>query len=68
MCLRIGWLGKYLDPKDEATADCNKVHSEPTRSVYCTLNIARMIHSGRMRWAGHVARVKEISVAFGCMA
>jgi hypothetical protein len=35
------------------------VHNEELHNLYCSPSIVRMIMSGRMRWAGHVARVGE---------
>ena len=35
-----------------------------TISLYCLLNIVRVIKSGRLRWAGHRARMEEGRSAF----
>jgi hypothetical protein len=35
-------------------------HSEELNALYCSPNIARVIKSRRMRWAGHVARMGEM--------
>jgi len=34
-------------------------HSEELNDLHCSLNIYRLIKSRRMRWAGHLARVRE---------
>jgi hypothetical protein len=34
-----------------------KLHNEELRNLYCSLSIIRIIKSGRMRWARHVARM-----------
>jgi hypothetical protein len=39
------------------------VHNEE-RSLYRLINIVRVIKSGRLRWAGHVARKQEGKSAF----
>jgi transcription termination factor 2 len=36
-----------------------KLHNEELHNLYSSSNIIRMIMSGRMRWAGHVARMEE---------
>ena len=36
-----------------------KLHNEELNDLYSSPNIARVIKSRRMRWAGHVARMEE---------
>jgi hypothetical protein len=36
-----------------------KLHNEELHNMYCSPSIIRIIKSGRMRWAGHVARMGE---------
>jgi hypothetical protein len=36
-----------------------KLHNEELRDLYSSPSIIRIIKSRRMRWAGHVARMKE---------
>ena len=36
-----------------------RLHNEELHSVYRSPNIARVIKSRRLRWAGHVARMQE---------
>jgi hypothetical protein len=38
------------------TGDWRKLYNEELHNLYSLPNIMRMIKSGRMRWAGHVAR------------
>jgi len=45
--------------RDEVTGEWRKVHNVELNVLYCSPNIFRLIKSGRMRWAGHVARVGE---------
>jgi hypothetical protein len=45
--------------KDEETGEWRKPHNEELHDLYSSPNIIRVIKSGRMRWAGHVARVVE---------
>ena len=44
---------------DEVAGEWRKLHSEELNDLYCSSNITRMIKSGRMRGAGHVARMGE---------
>jgi hypothetical protein len=41
------------------TGDWRKLHNEELHNLYSSPNIIRMIKSRRMRWAGHVARMRE---------
>jgi len=51
-------LRKIICPKrDEVTGEWRRLLDEELHDLYCSLNIIRMIKSGTMRWAGHVARM-----------
>jgi len=51
-------LRRIFGPKrDEETGEWRKLHNEELNDLYFSPNIIRVIKSGRMRWAGHVARV-----------
>ena len=51
-------MGRIFGPKrDEVTVECRKLHNEELNDLYCSLNIARVIKSSRVRSAGHVARM-----------
>ena len=41
------------------TEEWRKLHNEELNDLYCSANIVRVIETGRMRWAGHVARMVE---------
>ena len=43
----------------EVTGEWRRLHSEELHELYCSPNIIRMIKSGRMRWAGNVARMGD---------
>jgi hypothetical protein len=49
-----------FDPKsDEVTGEWRKLHNEELNELYSLPNIVRVVKSRRMRWAGHVARMRE---------
>jgi len=53
-------LRRIFGPKrDEVTGEWRTLHSEELNYLYSSPNIVRVIKSGRMRWAGHVARMGE---------
>jgi hypothetical protein len=53
-------LRRIFGPKrDEVTGEWRKLHNEELHDLYSSPNIVPVINSGRMRWAGHVARVGE---------
>jgi hypothetical protein len=56
-CLRVGGWGEYLGKGGRSDGEWKKLHNEELNVLYCSPNIVRAIKSGRMRWAGHVARM-----------
>jgi hypothetical protein len=45
--------------RDEVTGEWRKLHNEELRDLYSSPSIIRIIRSWRMRWAGHVARMRR---------
>jgi len=45
--------------KEEVTGGWRRLHNEGLRNLYMSLNIIRVIKSGRMTWVGLVARLVE---------
>jgi hypothetical protein len=53
-------LRRIFGPKrDEVTGEWRKLHKEELNDLYSLPNIVRVVKSGRMRCAGHVARTGE---------
>jgi hypothetical protein len=53
-------LRRIFGPKrDEVTGEWRKLHSEELHNFYSCPDIIRRIKSRRMRWAAHVARMRE---------
>jgi hypothetical protein len=44
--------------RDEVTGKWRKLHNEELNDLYCSPNIVWVIKWRRMRWAGHVARMR----------
>ena len=58
-------LRKISGPKsDEVTGEWRRWHNVEFYDLYSSPNIIRVIKSRRMRWTGHVARVREKSVLY----
>jgi hypothetical protein len=45
--------------RDEVTVDWRRLHNKELNDLYSSPNIVGVIKSRRMRWAGHVARMRE---------
>jgi len=45
--------------RDEVIGEWRKLHNEELSDLYSLPNIVRVVKSGRMGWAGHVARMGE---------
>ena len=53
-------LRRLFGPKrDEVTGEWRKLYNEEFSDLYYLPNIVRVVKSRRMRWAGHVARMRE---------
>jgi hypothetical protein len=51
---------RIFGPKrDEVTGEWRKLHNGELHNLYSSLGIIRQIKSRRMRWAGHVASMRE---------
>jgi len=47
----------FVPKKDEGTGEWRKLHNEELNDLYCSSDIVRVIKSGRMTWAGHIAQM-----------
>jgi hypothetical protein len=52
-------LRRIFGPKREEDGLWRKLHNDERHGLYSSLNIVRVIKSGRLRWAGHMARMGE---------
>jgi hypothetical protein len=53
-------LRRIFGPKcNEVTGEWRKLHNEELHNLYSSPDIIRQVKSGKMRWAGHVARMEE---------
>jgi hypothetical protein len=52
-------LRKIFGPKREEDGSWRKLHNDELHDLYSSANIVRVIKSRRMRWTGHVARMRE---------
>jgi hypothetical protein len=46
------------------TGTWRKLHNEELHDLYSSPSTIRIIKSKRMRWAGHVARIREERIAY----
>jgi hypothetical protein len=52
-------LRRIFGPKREEDESWRKLHNDELHNLYSSPNIVMVIKSRRMRWAGHVARMRE---------
>jgi hypothetical protein len=53
-------LRRIFGPKrDEMTGKWGKLHNEELHDLYSSSSIIRIMKARRMRWTGHVARMRE---------
>jgi hypothetical protein len=58
-------LRRIFGPKrDEVTREWRRLHNSELYALYSSPNIIRVIKSRRLRWAGHVARMRETRDAY----
>jgi hypothetical protein len=58
-------LRRIFQPKrDEVMGEWRKLHNEELLDLYSSPSIIRILSSGRMRWASHVARMGEKRKAY----
>jgi hypothetical protein len=62
--LKTGTRGEYLGPIYMLMGSGKDSIMKKFHSIYSSPNIARVIKSRRLRWAGYVARLEECRSAF----
>jgi hypothetical protein len=60
-------LRKIFGPEREEDGSWRKLHNDELHSLYSSPNIVRVIKSRRMRWAGHVERMREGRGVYGVL-
>ena len=63
----VSIMFRYLFVRDELTREWRKLHNEELSDLYSSPNIFREIKSRKMKWAGHVARVREKWGVYGVL-
>jgi hypothetical protein len=59
---------RIFGPKrGEVTGGWRKLHNEELRGLYSSPSIVRVIKARRMRWAGHVACIREVRGAYNIL-
>jgi len=48
--------------RDEVTGEWRKLHNEELNDLYSSPNTVQVIKTRKVRWAGHVAHMKESCV------
>jgi hypothetical protein len=48
----------FNSKRDEVTGEWRKLHNEELNDLYCSPSIFRVIKSRRMKWGGHVERMR----------
>ena len=61
-------LRRIFGLKRNKNGEWRRLQNEELHSLYRLPNIARAIKTRRLRWAGHVARMKESRSAFKMLA
>jgi hypothetical protein len=57
--------GIFGPKRDDITGEWRKLHNEELNDLYCSPNIVLVKTSRRMRWAGHVARMRRREACIG---
>ena len=57
-------LMRIFEPMRDENGEWRRLHNEELHGLYRFPNIARVIKSRRLRWAGHVARMEKGRSAF----
>ena len=52
-------LRRISGPNRDANGEWRRLHNEELHSLYRSPNIVRVMKFRRLRWAGHIARMKE---------
>ena len=56
--LKTRFWDKFSGPKKDENGQWKRLHNEELHSLYRSPNTVRMIKSRRLKWDGHVAKMK----------
>jgi hypothetical protein len=57
----------FESKREEVAGDWRRLHNEELHNLYASSNIIRVIKSGRMRWVGYVACMRETRYAYSIL-
>jgi hypothetical protein len=57
-------LRRVFGPKRDADGEWRRLYNEELHSLYRLPDIVRVIKSRRLRWVGHVAKMREYRSTF----
>jgi hypothetical protein len=60
-------LRRIFGPKREEYGSWRKLHNDEIHGLYSSQNIVKVIKSRKMRWAGHVALMREERGVYGVL-
>jgi hypothetical protein len=58
-------LRRICEPKREEEGSWRKLHNDELHDLYSSPNVVRVIKSRRMKWEGHVVRMRRGEVFTG---
>jgi len=60
-------LSIFGPKRDYVAGGWKRLHNEELHNLYTPQNIIRVIRSRRMRWVGHVTRMRDLRYVYGIL-